>query len=727
MGIQTVSNPAYTGGFQFPAGTIIAPGQHIVVGGTESQDNTSYDSTFIDFDVSDFVGSNTCDPNTNWLLPNGDGWVGLYNSQGNAVDAVYWSFFSGLNINTDDDFASNPCVPTACSGISVLPSARQIFNSNPALISYVGISTNNDLTFSRVPDGAAWQRNIVPSISNGGNGNCNAACVTPPTPSGSCNGTASVNPSAGTAPYSYLWSTGQTLQTITGLCAGSYSVTVTDANGCSENASVTVTQTDAYQLNATVVQPSCGNNNGCISFDPTPTGTYFYNWPFPTVMNVDSVCGLAPGSYDITITSIDGCSIDTTIILTNSASVTTLTAAITNVSCNSGTNGAMAVTTSGGTAPYTYLWSNGLTTEDITGIGVGTYSLTATDVNGCTGSVSGLNVTQPIAITATVDVTDASCAGNDGAVAITVSGGTGGYNYIWSNGQTLSSIIGLNAGIYTLSITDANNCQLVLSDTVFGTTAITVTGSVINESCADSGSGAVDISFSGGTAPYSFIWSNASTTEDLSEISAGSYSLTLTDDAGCNAFYSATVTAPLLPVLNAQILPTGSQDSTINWGSNAILSGGSDQSALNVTYSWAYTGPGNPLFADQDSIMTAVTPEVDGAYVFIITALSADGCNVSDTLRLNVTEINPAIPTAFSPNKDGNNDLFEVVRLNKSMIKEFKVFNRWGQLLYDDSVLSSWDGKFNGAEQPRDVYIYLISWESPTGNVVKRGQITLMR
>ncbi len=403
MGIQTVSNPAYTGGFQFPAGTIIAPGQHIVVGGTESQDATSYPAAFIDFNVSNYLGTNTCDPNTNWLLPNGDGWVGLYNSQGNAVDAVYWSFFSNPNINTDDDYASNPCVPTACSGISTLASARQIFNSNPGLISYGGLATNNDLSFSRIPDGGAWQRNIAPSISNTGLGNCNAACVTPPTQSGICNGTATVNPSAGAAPYSYFWSTGQTTQTITGLCAGSYSVTVTDANGCSGNAiisvgisnsfllnvtvsnascpnlfngtatalpsggnapytyvwsnaastaqisglaagqyavtvtdtnacigtaSVTVTQPDAYQLNATVVQPSCGNNNGCISFDPTPAGTYFYNWPFPTVMIVDSVCGLAPGSYDISITSIDGCSIDTTIILTNSTSVTTLTAAI---------------------------------------------------------------------------------------------------------------------------------------------------------------------------------------------------------------------------------------------------------------------------------------------------------------------------------------------------------------------------------------------------------------
>ena len=139
---------------------------------------------------------------------------------------------------------------------------------------------------------------------------------------GGNDGSATVIANGGTS-FTYSWSpTGGSSATAIGLSAGNYTCTITNQCGNSTTQNFAITVTNAYQLNATVTQPICGNNNGCISFSPTPAGTYFYTWPFPTNMIVDSVCDLAPGSYDITINSVNGCPIDTTIVLTNSNSLT---------------------------------------------------------------------------------------------------------------------------------------------------------------------------------------------------------------------------------------------------------------------------------------------------------------------------------------------------------------------------------------------------------------------
>jgi gliding motility-associated-like protein len=205
--------------------------------------------------------------------------------------------------------------------------------------------------------------------------------------SGSSDGSATVVASGGTT-FTYSWSpSGGSNATASGLSGGNYICTITNECGNSTTQSFTIIEPEGYQLNATVVQPTCGNNNGCISFAPTPAGTYFYTWPFPTNMIVNSVCDLAPGSYDITINSVNGCPVDTTIVLTNINSL--LVDANPEISTiNPGESIQLNVT--GGVA-YTWSPAASLSCSDCsdpiaTPTSSSMYIVTGTDVNGCSGS-----------------------------------------------------------------------------------------------------------------------------------------------------------------------------------------------------------------------------------------------------------------------------------------------------------------------------------------------------
>ncbi len=241
---------------------------------------------------------------------------------------------------------------------------------------------------------ACWVNETL-SISAGGN-----CCILPPgtnpcptvtatssqinvTCNGGSDGSATVVASGGTT-FTYAWSpSGGTNATASGLSAGNYACTITNQCGNATTQTFIITETVSYQLNATVIQPTCNNNNGCIYFDPSPAGTYFYDWPFPTIMIVDSICDLAPGSYDITINSANGCPIDTTIVLFESA-IFNVVETITPATCDA-LDGSISLSTLGGAAPFTYNWSlGGNTTNILTNLATGNYSVAVTDLNGCT-------------------------------------------------------------------------------------------------------------------------------------------------------------------------------------------------------------------------------------------------------------------------------------------------------------------------------------------------------
>jgi hypothetical protein len=175
--------------------------------------------------------------------------------------------------------------------------------------------------------------------------------------------------------------------------------------------------------------------------------------------------GLAAAAYTVTVTDANGCTGTLNVTVNNAGAPSVAVTSTTDVNCNGGTDGAIDITVTGGTAPYTYSWTNGATTEDLTGLGAGSYTGTITDANGCTAIGGPITINEPadtIAISAVVtDVTNAG--GSDGAIDITVSGGTSPYTYSWSNGSTSGDLTGLTAGTYDITVTDANGCTETLS------------------------------------------------------------------------------------------------------------------------------------------------------------------------------------------------------------------------------------------------------------------------
>ncbi|MFM2337064.1 MAG: hypothetical protein RL115_257, partial [Bacteroidota bacterium] len=283
---------------------------------------------------------------------------------------------------------------------------------------------------------------------------------------GGTNGTASVTPSGGTAPYTYSWSpSGGTAATATGLAAGTYTVTITDANSCTATRPFIITQPSAISVTTAQVNVSCfGGTNGSASVTPSGgTPSYTYSWA-PSGGTGATATGLVAGNYTVTITDANACIATRPFNITQPSTPVTGTRVITNVACYGGNTGAINLTPSGGTPGYTFNWGGGITTEDRTGLVMGAYSVIITDANGCTGTVNS-SVSQPAALTVTAaSQTNVSCnGGTNGTASInTPTGGSGSYTYNWTpgnpTGDGTTSVSGLTAGTWTCTVTDANLC-----------------------------------------------------------------------------------------------------------------------------------------------------------------------------------------------------------------------------------------------------------------------------
>jgi len=286
---------------------------------------------------------------------------------------------------------------------------------------------------------------------------------------GGSNGSATVVPSGGVAPYSYSWAPfGGTAATATGLSAGTYTVTVTDNSGCQTTRTFTINQPASAVSGTTVVtNVACnGASNGSINLTPAGgTAPYTFNWGGG--ITTEDRTGLAAGTYTVTITDANGCTATVNATVTQPASAVSGTTVVTNVACNGASNGSINLTPAGGTAPYTFNWGGGVTTEDRTGLAAGTYTVVITDANGCTATVNA-TVTQPTALSGTVTQTNIACnGGSTGSATITVTGGTAPYTYSWSpSGGTTATASGLAAGIYTVVVTDSKGCTLTRTVTI---------------------------------------------------------------------------------------------------------------------------------------------------------------------------------------------------------------------------------------------------------------------
>ena len=366
------------------------------------------------------------------------------------------------------------------------------------------------------------------------------------------------NLTGGVAPVVYNWSqgTGHT-DTLSGLSAGTYTVTAIDANGCSTTASYTVGQATAIVVtvpNDTV--PSCNSltNNGTLTASATGgTAGYTYSWTGGATTN--PITSLSVGCYNVTVTDSRNCTATGSgCVSVVTHPITFATPQITNASCNGGTNGQIIAPINGGTNPVTYTWSAGASTTDtLSGVGAGTYSVTAVDANTCSASAS-FTVGQPTAVVVTVaNDTLQSCSANTthGVLTASVSGGTAGYTYSWTGGLTTNPITGLGVGCYTVTVHDSHNCSATATGCVAVVThPITFNQPrITNVSCLGGSNGQIIVSVNGGVNPITYNWSQGNGHSDtLSNLAAGTYTVTANTADGCTASATYTITQPLTGV-----------------------------------------------------------------------------------------------------------------------------------------------------------------------------------
>lgn len=474
----------------------------------------------------------------------------------------------------------------------------------------------------------------------------------PTNPSCAANdGSVTVNPTGVPGPFTYLWSTGSTNQTINNLGPGTYTVTVSANNGCITNsASVTLVATGAaINLNPSITPVSCfGGNNGQVEVNPTGgVGTFSYQWN-PNLGNTNTISNLPAGSYTVTVSDQAGCSISATYIV-NEPTPLNLVPTQTNVLCNGGATGSASVSVSGGTGTYQYSWSNGAgNVPSINYISAGNYTVTVTDGNGCSLSQS-FTISEPTILSVSIPtINHPSCFGNnDGSLIASGNGGTTPYNgYTWSNNVNGASNNTLSSGTYTVTLTDANGCTATTSATLINPTLLTISISQTGDvSCFGGNDGFIEASSAGGTGSLSYTWTPGNyNTEDIQNLTAANYSVIVNDQNGCTATAQAIIQEP--PLLTVDIISIidascyGYNDGSLE----AQASGGTG----NYNIHWSPYG-GTNLIANQLS-----------AGLYTITVTDQNNCTASDQATIS----QPAIFTVQASVSDDNICLGESTNLD---------------------------------------------------------------
>ncbi|MBI3510305.1 MAG: gliding motility-associated C-terminal domain-containing protein [Bacteroidetes bacterium] len=536
-----------------------------------------------------------------------------------------------------------------------------------------------------------------------------------PATCGNPDGSATVTANGGTGAYTYSWApSGGTAATASNIPAGNYTVTITDANGCtaSANASVANTGGPTVTLQSSSNVTCFGSGNGTATVNATGNSPFTYSWS-PSGGTAATATSLAPGTYTCAITDASGCVTTQTVTITEPTQLVSNPAS-TPATCNT-SNGTADAVASGGTGPYTYVWSNSQTTATLSSLAGGTYSVTVTDANGCTTTSTVVVANNGAPVVTVSSQTDESCFGdNAGSATVNATGGSSPYTYAWSPaGGTAATANGLSAGTYTVTVTGSDGCAQTQTVTITQPSAISLATSSVPENCG-SGNGSATVNASGGTPGFTYSWSNSGTTATISNLAAGSYAVTVTDANGCVATQTVSVGTSGTATANA------GNTITITSGQSTTLTG----TGNGTTFTWS---PPAGLSCTSCPV-TIASPTVTTTYT--LTVVDSLGCTATDTVTVFVE--NPCgtiwVPNAFSPNADNENDIL-YVRGSCVKVMDFEVFNRWGEKVFtSNDVSKGWDGKWRDKDCEAAVFTYYLRATLDDGTEIERqGSISLVK
>jgi len=390
-----------------------------------------------------------------------------------------------------------------------------------------------------------------------------------------------VTGTGGTPPYSYVWGNGTPGPVRTNMPAGAFTVSVTDGAGCtvSKIFSIPSIPNPSLQLSTTPITCNGGSNAVVTATPSAGTAPYSYVWNVPG--STATLANVGAGSYSLTLTDAAGCTATASTTITQPDSIALNLDSLSDASCQ---GGYIAISATGGNGALSYLWNDGYNAPIRMGLGAGNYTITATDASGCMAS-KGFVISSISNMAVTVLVDTLTCPGDtNGAIYIAITGGTSPYTYTWNSGQTAAQISNLSPNTYSLTVTDFNGCLTSTTVVLAQPDSLKVTPTVQNINCNGHANGAITLTPTSGKAPFLYQW-NIGSGPALINLQAGNYFATITDARGCSITDSFTIIelAPLT-VWNAQ----ESYDSTgLAWDS---ITGGSAPYNIEHLECWIYLG-----------------------------------------------------------------------------------------------------------------------------------------
>ncbi|MBL7828643.1 MAG: choice-of-anchor L domain-containing protein [Saprospiraceae bacterium] len=556
------------------------------------------------------------------------------------------------------------------------------------------------------------------------------------------NGTVSVIPSGGNGNFTYLWDAGaQTGSTASGLSANKYHVTVTDEKGCTVVGETLVPQKSQLNAFAQPTLPRChdGSDGSATvtsiyyGIDPAnPTG-FTYRWnTTPTQFSVTASNLQANQTYQVTVSDADGCTATHSFTMGNPAEVEAQITGMGHVKCFGESTGWASANAFGGSAPYQWFWANSTTPTDSVGTGLraGQNKVTITDAFGCP-DVAIVVIEEPTQLIADIFPVNVKCFGEtNGSARAGFNGGTPPYQYVWGNGIQNSDIRDLAAGEIRLTVTDANGCTEIKTDEIVQPeTPVSGEVSLKEPLCFGDHNGQITITPAGGTPPYRYTLNNAPYNGSSIQIGlvAGDYVPKIKDNNGCITELTVVELSQPDPLV-------------VDLGPNITILLGQDTQLLAVV-----TGDRGPYalsWSVEDSTwlscMDCSNPSVynlEYANFFEIRAIDSLGCRAEDQILVSVEKPRKVfVPTAFTPNGDFVNDLLLVHGQKTSKALNFRIYDRWGEIVYEAKDFAfndetiGWDGTFRGQPMDPGVYVWVLEVEYVDGETeVYKGNTTLIR